>query len=365
MTSPLNAPGMGSFTSTLMAISEQGLSAEHLNIGSQGIEFSELLSAQGQLSEILDELTDLLPEAELARLETLLSGGNPLPLPAGAGLPAASLGVPMSGAALPMLDNRIPAGTPLQAAEESGVDPQLPAGLLRLFAATREPQAGTSQTVEEIVQAGHGVGNSPNPSGGSFSSMLAPISGALSETHVTPPTFNPMLASGSAAAGPLAEPGLVLRPTVPAGPAELNLPLGAEGWDKAMGERILWMVGHSVQGATLRITPPHLGPVDIQLSLQHEQASVSFGAQHALVREALEAGIPRLREMFLENNLQLVNVDVSQRDAAGQQRSASGGYPGRQEEGGERYPGNHHDDGELGQGAVRHFQSNGLLDDYA
>jgi len=41
-------------------------------------------------------------------------------------------------------------------------------------------------------------------------------------------------------------------------------------------------------------------------------------AQHGVVKEALEMAIPRLREMFGESNLQLVNVDVGQRNAGDQ-----------------------------------------------
>jgi flagellar hook-length control protein FliK len=111
----------------------------------------------------------------------------------------------------------------------------------------------------------------------------------------------------------------------PGGPVNLNLeaPLGTRDWGEAVGERILWMVGRTIQGATLRITPPHLGSIDIQLTMQQDQTSVSFTTQNGAVREALEAAIPRLREMFGESNLQLANVDVSQRQAE-DQRGMSG-----------------------------------------
>jgi flagellar hook-length control protein FliK len=77
----------------------------------------------------------------------------------------------------------------------------------------------------------------------------------------------------------------------------------------------MWMVGNQLQQASVHITPRHLGPIDIQVSIQNDQTSVSFLAQNAAVKEALEAAIPRLREMFADSNLQLVNVDVGQRDS--------------------------------------------------
>jgi flagellar hook-length control protein FliK len=57
--------------------------------------------------------------------------------------------------------------------------------------------------------------------------------------------------------------------------------------------------------------------------VQQDLANVSFIAQNAAAREALEAALPRLREMFDQNALQLVRADVSD-SGAGQERRADG-----------------------------------------
>jgi flagellar hook-length control protein FliK len=98
-------------------------------------------------------------------------------------------------------------------------------------------------------------------------------------------------------------------------PPAIQLPTGTKGWDNLLSNRVMWMVGNQLQQASVHITPRHLGPIDIQVSIQNDQTSVSFLAQNAAVKEALEAAIPRLREMFADSNLQLVNVDVGQRDS--------------------------------------------------
>jgi len=133
---------------------------------------------------------------------------------------------------------------------------------------------------------------------GSQASVAASISGAMG--------------------GTVSQTGSLLLQT--SSPVNMNLeaPLGTKDWGEAVGERILWMVGRTIQGATLRVTPPHLGAIDIQLTMQQDQTSVSFTTQNGAVREALEAAIPRLREMFGESNLQLANVDVNQRQAEDQ-----------------------------------------------
>jgi len=152
--------------------------------------------------------------------------------------------------------------------------------------------------------------------------------------------------------------------TVPTTPLPIDLPPGHKGWDQAIGERMMWMIGNRVQAAEVRITPPHLGPIDIRISIQNDQTSVSFVAQHAVVREALEASIPRLREMLGESNLQLANVDVGQRDASEQRGSANffqnalnSGYGGAEGL----------DELESGQleNSAQYYRSDGLLDAFA
>jgi flagellar hook-length control protein FliK len=46
-----------------------------------------------------------------------------------------------------------------------------------------------------------------------------------------------------------------------------------------------------------------------------DKASIAFTSHHAGVRDALEASLPRLRDLFAAQGLNLVNVNVSQQDA--------------------------------------------------
>ncbi len=105
----------------------------------------------------------------------------------------------------------------------------------------------------------------------------------------------------------------------------VNIAVGEKGWDQSVGERINWMLGNRIQQAEVRLSPPHLGPLEIRVSVHNDQASVSIAAPHLLTREAIEAAIPRLREMMLEGNLNLVNVNVEDR-SPGQHNAA--GQPG-------------------------------------
>ena len=107
-------------------------------------------------------------------------------------------------------------------------------------------------------------------------------------------------------------------------------PVSDPAWGAAIGERLLWMARGDHQQAEIRISPPNLGPLEIRLNLNHDQASVSFVSHHALVRDALEAAIPRLREMLAEQQINLVQADVGtgqqhSGQAAGHQQAHAGG----------------------------------------
>jgi flagellar hook-length control protein FliK len=115
----------------------------------------------------------------------------------------------------------------------------------------------------------------------------------------------------------IAQPRPAVAQSIAPPPAVIDVPPGEEAWTRALGERVTWMVGHQVQSAEVHLNPPDLGPLEIRISLHQDQASVSFTAQHPFTRDALEAALPRLRDMMGQANIDLVSVDVGQRDPGG------------------------------------------------
>lgn len=100
----------------------------------------------------------------------------------------------------------------------------------------------------------------------------------------------------------------------------MTKPFSHPEWNKEMGERIVWMHKQAIPSAELRLNPEHLGPIKIKIDLSQDQATIAFTAQHAVVKEAIEASIPKLREMFSAQQLNLADVNVSQNDS-GQKQS--------------------------------------------
>lgn len=93
-------------------------------------------------------------------------------------------------------------------------------------------------------------------------------------------------------------------------PIRMETPVGANGWDTEIGDKLVWMVGRQEQRAELVLNPPQLGRVEISLTLNGDQTSAAFVSGNPAVREALEAALPRLREMFAEAGLSLGQAQV-------------------------------------------------------
>lgn len=99
----------------------------------------------------------------------------------------------------------------------------------------------------------------------------------------------------------------------------ISQPVSSPSWGDVLGDRVMWMVGQQQQGAELRLNPPALGPLEIKLSMNDGQATLTFSTQHMPVKEALEAATPRLREMFGESGINLGSVSVNLGSASQQQ----------------------------------------------
>lgn len=92
---------------------------------------------------------------------------------------------------------------------------------------------------------------------------------------------------------------------------EVRVPLGEKGWNDAMAQKISWLVGKQIQQAEIRLNPENMGPIEMKINIQNDQTNIQIAAQQLNVREALEAAIPRLREMMAEQSFQQVNVNVN------------------------------------------------------
>jgi len=104
----------------------------------------------------------------------------------------------------------------------------------------------------------------------------------------------------------------------------VEIPVGKSGWGQELGSKVVWMVGQNIQTAQIQITPREMGPIEIRISVQQDQATVNFTAQNGQTREAIESALPRLREMLDQSGLQLAHTDVSDQQTEQQETRFSG-----------------------------------------
>lgn len=156
-----------------------------------------------------------------------------------------------------------------------------------------------------------------------------------------------------------------------AAPAGDHIParLGSAAWDTQVSQKVVWMVGGLDQSASLTLNPPDLGPVQVVLNVNNDQATVAFGSATPEVRAALENAMPRLREMLGEAGVTLTDASVSanlpdprQADTGGGARQGGGGSESGNGRGGMR-------SGEtevpLPRAASRAVRDDGVVDTFA
>jgi flagellar hook-length control protein FliK len=84
-----------------------------------------------------------------------------------------------------------------------------------------------------------------------------------------------------------------------------------ETFTQGLGDRLLMMADKALQSATIRLQPESMGPMEIRIAVDDDGAArVVFSAQHGQTREALEAALPRLRELLAEQGLALQQASV-------------------------------------------------------
>jgi len=184
--------------------------------------------------------------------------------------------------------------TPQGAAAESLPGAALQAGSAGIAAAVPEKKIDTDGTVDGMLR------------GQEFASQLVEtIAAAKEEPH----------APGNTAAAIQQ----VIASVAPRGSAQptqaIAQPVGTPGWSEEIGNKIVWMANRLESKAELVLTPPQMGRVEVSLSISGDQAAASFVSGNPAVREALEAALPRLREVLAEAGIQLGQAQVGAENA--------------------------------------------------
>lgn len=280
-----------------------------------------------------------LPPPAIAQTATSAAATTPTEAPALDFAAMLALGLTSAAPADPALEPGLPAaGTedPVIAAATDPVQPDL--GALLLHGRLTALQQLTTQTqllpthpspAASVVDTAGGDGRmaaptvSPEPAvklaaGGEW---LPPAPADTAGT--TRPAFADMLSAatpGGATGIPAttmtglpAQPSAIAQHAAPA-IHRVEVPLSQPGWSAAFSSRVVWLAGQHQQSAELHVNPPELGPIDIVLSFDRDQAHVHFSSTHLPVREAIETALPALRDALGQAGIQLGETSVSAED---------------------------------------------------
>lgn len=111
------------------------------------------------------------------------------------------------------------------------------------------------------------------------------------------------------------------RPVIVATSDKVVSVVGRPGWGEELGQKMVLMVRGNQQSAELQLNPPNLGPLEVRLSLQNDQASLMFVSAHSSVRDAINAALPKLSSMFAESGISMGSVLVGDQSLAQQNQS--------------------------------------------
>ncbi|MES2770546.1 MAG: flagellar hook-length control protein FliK [Pseudomonadota bacterium] len=93
--------------------------------------------------------------------------------------------------------------------------------------------------------------------------------------------------------------------------ASVHTPLHHNDWANDFSQKIVWLANNDKQFAQLSLNPAQMGPIEISLNVSKDNASAFFTSPHPEVREAMEAALPRLREMLSAVGIELGQTNVS------------------------------------------------------
>ncbi|WP_342243492.1 flagellar hook-length control protein FliK [Pseudomonas sp. OTU5201] len=105
------------------------------------------------------------------------------------------------------------------------------------------------------------------------------------------------------------------------------------GWSEAVVDRVMWLSSQNLKSAEIQLDPQELGRLEVRVNMTQDQTQVTFASPNANVRDALEGQMHRLRDLFAQQGMNQLDVNVSDQSlnrgwqgqgGDGERRSAGG-----------------------------------------
>lgn len=102
----------------------------------------------------------------------------------------------------------------------------------------------------------------------------------------------------------------------------IDVPVNHAEWGDKLVGKLTWLTARNMSVAEIHLTPPDMGPMEVRVQVQQEQANITVHSANPAVRDQLELHSHRLRDMLNEQGLSLEQFDVS--DSPQQQAGEEG-----------------------------------------
>ncbi|NMT64721.1 flagellar hook-length control protein FliK [Marinobacter orientalis] len=102
----------------------------------------------------------------------------------------------------------------------------------------------------------------------------------------------------------------------------IDVPVNHAEWGDKLVGKLTWLTARNMSVAEIHLTPPDMGPMEVRVQVQQEQANITVHSANPAVRDQLELHSHRLRDMLNEQGLSLEQFDVS--DSPQQQAGENG-----------------------------------------
>lgn len=100
--------------------------------------------------------------------------------------------------------------------------------------------------------------------------------------------------------------------TANAVPVNQPIAMHQSGWTEEVVNRVMYLSSANLKAADIQLQPAELGRLDIRVNMvPDQQTQVTFMSAHPSVREALDGQMHRLRDMFAQQGIGQVDVNVS------------------------------------------------------
>jgi flagellar hook-length control protein FliK len=195
-----------------------------------------------------------------------------------------------------------------------------------------EPQLSSDKTGRQVdaqeARDARAARSGPAPDTAFAAALQAEKKAGLPATGKTDSAIQPALTAGTTAPA-IGMPNAPSNAPQPAATqATIATPLHQAQWADDFSQKVTWIATQRSQSAELHLNPAQLGPLEVSLKLNGDQATLQFTSAHAAVREAIEQSIPRLRDMLADSGISLGNTTVSDQAPREQQQRGQAGTNG-------------------------------------